>query len=193
MTANFIVVSAFLSFVVGPHPQEQPPRARAPLLALGGSCCSWLLGEASANLNAITFDHRIRQQLIRDCRRHRSRAVRRIRGELELEILALPDILYPAVPQRVQGVDDGLSLRVEHRWLQRHEHPRAHQDTPAATGILNTRSKIWSTFLSCTFRSNASSTVFESSTPMTSVSASSSCLKSFFSSYERRALRCTHS
>src|SRR5688572_31222544 len=99
----------------------------------------------------------------------------------------------------MERIHDGLPLRIEDRWLQRHEYPRPHQDTPAlrlcsgrpepesrdaGTGALNTRSKILSTFFSCTSKSNASSTVLWSRTRITSPSAMSSCLKSFFSSYE---------
>src|SRR5215204_4758986 len=204
MTANRI----FFYYAPGPHPR------RLCLASFGcaavTSTTGCLVGStaSSADLNAVTLDNRIRQQLVSNFGRHRARLVTRIGGELELEVLALPHILDPAVAERVQGVDDRLAPRIEHRRLQRDEYPRAHQDTPAlrlcsgrpesksrgaATGVLKTRSKILPTFFNCTLRSNASSTVLASRTRMTSASSRSSCLKSFFSSYERSAFRCTHS
>ena len=42
----------------------------------------------------------------------------------------------PAVPQRVQRVNDRLPLRVEHRRLQGDEYARAHQDTPSGDRAL---------------------------------------------------------
>src|SRR5687767_6261843 len=84
----------------------------------------------SADLNAITLDYRIRQQLVGNFRRHRPCFVSRLGRQLELEIFTLADVLDPAIPERVQCVDDRLALRIEYRWLQRDEHSRAHQDTP---------------------------------------------------------------
>ena len=49
--------------------------------------------------------------------------------QIELEVLALPDVLDAAVAERVQRVGDGLALRIEHRRLQRDEHARAHAVT----------------------------------------------------------------
>ena len=40
------------------------------------------------------------------------------RREIELEILALPDVLDAAVAERMQRVGDRPALRVEHRRLQ---------------------------------------------------------------------------
>src|SRR5688500_19215996 len=80
----------------------------------------------SADLNAITLDYRIRQQLVGNFRRHRPCFVSRLGRQLELEIFTLADVFDPAVPERVQCVDDRLALRIEYRRLQRDEHSRAH-------------------------------------------------------------------
>src|SRR5262249_19196359 len=110
----------------------------------------WLL-----DLDAVALNHRIRQQLVRHfgCQRARLLLGRRI--QFELEVFALADITDPTVSHRMQRVGDGLTLRVEHRWLQRDEDSSFHDSILAAnsdrayTGAATdrkTRSKIASTF-----------------------------------------------
>ena len=48
-------------------------------------------------------------------------------GQLDLEELALPDVLDGRVAQGMQRLGDCGPLRVEHRRLEGHEHARSHQ------------------------------------------------------------------
>src|SRR6266852_1750098 len=80
---------------------------------------------ASANLDAITFDHRIREQLVGDLCGQRLRLGSLRRCQIKLEILALPNVLDAVVAQRMERVRNRAALRIEHRWLQRHKHSRA--------------------------------------------------------------------
>src|SRR5476649_2220467 len=75
----------------------------------------------SVHLDAIAFDHRIGQKLVGDFGGQRLRLRGFRRREIELEILALPDVFNPVVAERMQRVGDGLALRVEHRLLERDE------------------------------------------------------------------------
>ena len=52
---------------------------------------------------------------------------RAARVDVELEVLALPDVLHRAVAERVQRFGDGRALRIEDRRLEGHEHTRTHQ------------------------------------------------------------------
>ena len=73
-------------------------------------------------LDVVLFNYRVREELVVNLRRKRARLVGGFRGELELEVLALPHVADGAVAHRVQGIGDGLSLRIEDRGLQRHEY-----------------------------------------------------------------------
>ena len=84
------------------------------------------------DLDAIAFDDRIRQQLVRRFRCELACVFRPVRVDVELEVLPLADILHGGVSKRVKRVGDGFSLRVEDRWLESDEHARTHQaDLPA--------------------------------------------------------------
>ena len=80
-----------------------------------------------SDLDAIALDDRIGQQLVGGFRRERARLVRYAALDLELEVLALPDVLHRRVAERVQRVGDGCALRIEHRRLESDEHTRTHQ------------------------------------------------------------------
>src|SRR5438046_8174451 len=75
----------------------------------------------SVDLDPIAFDHRIREELVRDLRGERSGRGRLGRRQIELEVFALPDILDRAVAERMERVGDRLALRVEDRRLERDE------------------------------------------------------------------------
>src|ERR1035437_7405669 len=81
----------------------------------------------SVNFNAITLDHRIREQLVGHLGGERPGLHRLGGGEVELEILALAHVFDLAVAERVQRVGDRLALRVEDRRFERDEDTSAHQ------------------------------------------------------------------
>src|SRR4029453_4112385 len=85
----------------------------------------------SVHLDAITFDDRIRQNLVRDLRSQRFRGTRLGCGQIELEVFALPDIGYAVVTERVQGVRNHLALGIEDGWLERDKDARAHAVRPS--------------------------------------------------------------
>src|SRR5437867_7127892 len=84
------------------------------------------LATESVNLYAIAFDHRVRQQLVRDFGGERSRLRRLGRREIQLEVLALPHILDGAVAERMQRIGDRAALRIEHGRLERYEDTGSH-------------------------------------------------------------------
>src|SRR5262245_18987376 len=80
----------------------------------------------SLNLDAIAFDDGVRQDFVGDFGRERSGLVRFLRRQIELEVLPLPYVFDGAVAKRLERVRDGLTLRIEHRRLQRDEYARSH-------------------------------------------------------------------
>src|SRR3990167_6584166 len=78
---------------------------------------------ASVHFNPVALNHRVGQQLVGDFRSERPGLRRFGRRQIELEGFPLPD---DGVAERMQGVGDGLALRIEHRWFERHENARAH-------------------------------------------------------------------
>ena len=91
---------------------------------------------------------------------------------------------YYAEPECVQRLGDSRALGIEDGRLEGHKHTHAHrlvllEGQPAAPAAApNTRSKMWSTWRSCSLRSNAVPISAGVSTRVTSASASSSALKS---------------
>ena len=83
------------------------------------------------DLDAITLDHRVREQLVGDLGRQRPGLGRLGRLEIELEVLALPHVIDGAVAKRVQRVGNRFSLRIEHGRLERDEHACTHTLTLA--------------------------------------------------------------
>ena len=103
-----------------------PPR-RLGLASFGCSAMVATIGcvvRSSANLNSIALDNRICQQLVRNLRPSTVRR-RSNRPPPPARKCCLANVLHSTVAERMQRVDDGLSLRIEHRRLQRDEHPRA--------------------------------------------------------------------
>src|SRR5437763_3251516 len=74
---------------------------------------------SSLDLHAKVLDDGVRQNVARQRRGQlaRARLVRRV-VQSDLEILALPNVLYPLVAQKLDRVLYGLALRVEHARLQ---------------------------------------------------------------------------
>src|SRR5687767_1659246 len=195
------------------------PTACQPSLTLGPVAgCDRLL----FNLDPITLDHGVRQDLVGDVRRQLAGLVGGGGVDLELEVLALADVADAGVAHRMEGLGNRPPLGIEDGRLERNEDPGFHLfllrwgPTPIAcrrslslatvsegTGSNstrlydnagpNTRPKIESTFRSWSLRSNAFSISAAGKTLIRSVSASSSDLKSFCSWNDRMAFRCTHS
>src|SRR5688500_19565570 len=69
----------------------------------------------SADLNAITLDYRIRQQLVGNFRRHRPCFVSRLGRQLDLEIFNLADVLDRAVPERRHCAAEHLPSGIAYR------------------------------------------------------------------------------
>ena len=121
----------------------------------------WAVRSFPVDLDPITLDHRIREQLVGDLGGQRARLLGGRGRELELEVLALADVADARVAQRVQRVGDRLALRIEDRRLQCDEdsgfhrspchapacRPDVYELTDRGTDA-NTRSKIASTLRS---------------------------------------------
>src|SRR6516165_1653144 len=80
----------------------------------------------SAYLDAITLDDGIGEQLVGNLRRKRLRLRLFSGSEIQLEILALADILDAGISERVQSLRNGAALWIEHRWFQRNKDSRSH-------------------------------------------------------------------
>src|SRR5207253_9023416 len=65
------------------------------------------------DFDPIALDDRVREQLVGDFGRQHLGLRRFGRRQVELEVLALPNVLDAAVAERMQRVDDGPALRVE--------------------------------------------------------------------------------
>src|SRR5258708_660220 len=89
---------------------------------------------SSLRLHPIALDHRVREHLARDLfdGGPRRLGVRGVEGDLEE--LSLADVRHPRVAQGAQGVVNGLALRIEDRFLERHVDPRFHH-APLAPAI----------------------------------------------------------
>ena len=82
--------------------------------------------KGSINFDAVAFNHRVCEQFVGNFCGKRFGLGLLGCVELELEVLPLPHVSDRTVPKRVKGVGDRATLRIENRWLQRHEHSRAH-------------------------------------------------------------------
>src|SRR6266851_2934590 len=83
------------------------------------------------NFNAITLNDRIREQLVGHFGRKRLRLRGLRRRQVELEVLALPHVLNPAIAQRMQRLGDGAPLWIEDRRFQSNEDAGSHWKTLA--------------------------------------------------------------
>ena len=77
-------------------------------------------------LDAEALDDRIRQHAFATFGGQRLAFGGRVHVQVELEVLALPDVGHRVVAQRVQRLDDGAALRIEDRGLESDEHTRLH-------------------------------------------------------------------
>src|SRR5688572_24021751 len=127
MTENFI-----FSFAAGPYFFSNRAGAPPPAPATASLRSAAMVAGTGLNLSplvdlyAITLDHRIGQQLVRDLRGQRTRLIGGLRLHFDLEELALPHVADAGVAHRVKRVGDGLPLGVEDGRLECDENPCFH-------------------------------------------------------------------
>src|SRR5205823_7894372 len=112
----------------------------------------------STHLDPIALDDRVCQQFIGNLGGERLGLRGFRRCEIELEVLALTDVFNAVVSERMERFGNRAALWIEYRWLERDEYSGSHVIHLDAETTENTRSKIWSTYLNCSAKSNARST-----------------------------------
>src|SRR5690606_23140446 len=92
-----------------------------------GAVSRYRLRRSVDDLVGVVLDHRVGQQLAAHLLRRRLGLCRVALREIELDILALPDVPDAGEAQHFQRMVDGLALRVENAVLQRDMYFRLHR------------------------------------------------------------------